>query len=287
MAQQQPTLYINAGDGQILNFNSQGYYTISAANINQITNGEFEVSSQSFINMKTNNGYFNMQAENDYLSISSNSSSNTAIQIAATNPTGGILTTTGSGGYSLIASNGDIDLLSQGANINVGVSAIGTPANQQTQNITLECFNNLNTSAGDMYFVSSDVISFISATGDIQFGTSNTGAPIVKFQDGNVLINQASSTQDYQLDVAVTDASATHPGYNGIIVNSFQSNVASDITLQTSNTLGDGTQAILSMGAFGSDNPYANFQTYLAYQTSNIVIRLDGPSYSPGRSYIG
>ena len=32
------------------------------------------------------------------------------------------------------------------------------------------------------------------------------------------------------------------------------SNVAADITLQTSNTLGDGTQCVLSMGSFGNDN---------------------------------
>ena len=36
-----------------------------------------------------------------------------------------------------------------------------------------------------MYFVRSDVISFISNTGDIQFGTSSNGAPIIKFKDGN------------------------------------------------------------------------------------------------------
>jgi hypothetical protein len=287
MSQAQTTINAVAGDGKTLNFNSQGYYTLSAVNINESASGVFDISSNGYINIKTDNGYFNMHAENDYLSLSSNSASNQAILIQATNPTGGILTTTGSGGYSLITSNGDINLLSQGANVNVGVSPLGTPAGEQTQNITLECFNDFNTSAGDMYFVSSDVISFISNTGDIQFGTSANGAPIIKFQDGNVLINQASSTQDYQLDIAITDSSVAHQGYNGIMVNSFQSNVASDITLQTSNTLGDGTQGILSMGVFGSDNTRANFQSYLAYQTSNIVIRLDGPSYSAGKSYIG
>ena len=286
MAQLPSSININAGNGKVLSFN-QGYYILSAVNINQLASGVFDISSNGFINIKTDNGYFNMHAENDYLSLSSNLSSNEAIKIQATNPTSGILTTAGSDGYSLITSNGDIALLSQGSNINIGVSPIGIPANQQTQNVTIECFDNFNSSAGDMYFVSSDIISFISNTGDIQFGTSANGAPIIKFQDGNVLINQASSTQDYQLDIAVTDSSKTHPGYNGIMVNSFQSNVASDITLQTSNTLGDGTQGILSMGVFGSDNPYANFQSYLAYQTGNVVIRLDGPTYSPGNSYIG
>lgn len=283
----QNTLSLNVGDGKTLQFTSKGAFTVSSSNQNQSTSGEFNVTANNDISLKTYNGIFDIHAENDYLSLTSNSSSNTAIQIEAIHPTGGILTTTGSGGYSLITSNGDIDFLSQGANVNVGVSPIGTPANQQTQNITLECFNNMNTSAGDMYFVSSDVISFVSNTGDIQFGTSSNGVPVIKFQDGNVLINQASSTQDYQLDIGVSDSSNAHNGYNGIMVNSFLSNVASDLTLQTSNTLGDGTQAILSMGVFGSDNPQSIFQVYLATQTGNVITRLDGPSYSPGRSYIG
>ena len=65
------------------------------------------------------------------------------------------------------------------------------------------------------------------------------------------------------------------------MVNSFLSNVASDITLQTSNTIGDGTQSILSLGSFGADGNEAIFQKYLAIQTGNTVIRLDGYSYSP------
>ena len=229
----------------------------------------------------------NLVANGDIISITDASPNAGAIQLHATDPIGGIQISTGSSGFSVATSNGDIALLSQGANVDIGVSLVGTPAAQQTQNITLECFNNLSASAGDMYFVSSDVISFVSNTGDIQFGTSSNGVPVLKFQDGNVLINQASSALDYQLDIALTHPSASRPGYNGIMVNSFQSNVAADITLQTSNTLGDGTQGVLSIGAFGSNNPAAIFQPYLAYQQSNVVIRLDGPTYSPGASYLG
>ena len=36
----------------------------------------------------------------------------------------------------------------------------------------MECFDNYNLNSGDMYFVSSDIISFVSQTGDIHFGTS-------------------------------------------------------------------------------------------------------------------
>ena len=285
MATQRTLSVIN--DNGSLNFSSQATYNISSSNHTQTTSGEFQTTANSNILLETYNGRMNLFANGDVINITDASPNAGAIQISATDPVGGIQVTTGSGGYSLTTANGDINLLSQGANVDIGVSPIGTPANQQTQNITLECFNNLNTSAGDMYFVSSDVISFVSDTGDIQFGTSANGAPVLKFQDGNVLINQASSDLDYQLDIALTHPSSSRPGYNGIMVNSLQSNVAADITLQTSNTLGDGTQGILSIGAFGSDNPAAIFQPYLAYQESNVVIRLDGPTYSPGMSYLG
>jgi hypothetical protein len=282
----QKTLSI-VNDNGSLNFSSQATYNISTINLTQTTTGEFQTTANSNILLETYNGQMKLIANNDIISITDASPYPNAIQIQATNPAGGIQMSSGTNGISMTTSNGDISLLSQGANVDIGVSAIGTPAALQTQNITLECFNNLSASAGDMYFISSDVISFVSNTGDIQFGTSSNGTPVVKFQDGNVLINQAYSDLDYQLDIALTHPSASRPGYNGIMVNSFQSNVAADITLQTSNSLGDGTQGILSMGAFGGDNPAASFQPYLVYQQSNVIIRLDGPTYSPGASQLG
>ncbi len=285
MATQRTLSVIN--DNGSLNFSSQATYNISSTNHTQTTSGEFQTTANSNILLETYNGQMNLFANSDIISITDASSNAGAIQLIASNPVGGIQVETGSSGFSVLTNNGDIALLSQGANVDIGVSPLGTPANQQTQNITLECFNALSANAGDMYFVSSDVISFVSNTGDIQFGTSSNGVPVLKFQDGNVLINQANSELDYQLDIALTHPSSAKPGYNGIMVNSFQSNVAADITLQTSNTLGDGTQGILSIGTFGSNNPAAVFQPYLAYQQSNVVIRLDGPTYSPGTSYLG
>ena len=285
MATQKTLSIIN--DNGSLNFNSNATYNISTTNHTQTTSGAFQTTANNNILLETYNGQINLIAYNDVISITNASPNAGAIQLNATHPTGGIQVATGTGGFSVATSNGDINLLSQGANVDIGVSPIGTPANLQTQNITLECFNALSASAGDMYFVSSDVISFVSDTGDIQFGTSSNGVPVLKFQDGNVLINQASSDLDYQLDIALTHPSDARAGYNGIMVNSFQANVAADITLQTSNTLGDGTQGILTLGAFGSDNPAAAFQPYLAYQQSNVLIRLDGPTFSPGAAYLG
>lgn len=282
----QTTLQVVNNNGS-LNFDYGANYSCIASQHNIQSSGNYYCDIVGNITTQNHSGNIVIVSDIGTITLDSNASLSNAIIIEATNSNGGILNTTGVGGYKVITSNGNISLLSQGADIDIGVSPIGTPANQQTQNVNIESFNTLNMNSGDMYFVSSDVISFVSNTGDIQFGTSSNGVPVIKFKDGNVLINQADSNLDYQVDIAVTHQSSNKPGYNGLVVNTFESNVASDLTLQTSNTLGDGTQCILSMGSFGSDNQYAIFQNYLAYQTGNVVIRLDGPSYSPNASYLG
>ena len=280
MSQSSQTLSILNNHGSII-FDSLANYNSTSASYTVNSNDEYRLNAINNITNKTENGNIDIISDSGIITVNSNGNYSNAVQLTATNVNGGILQTAGTGGVNINTSNGDINLLSKGANINIGVSPIGTPANLQTQNLTLECFNNLDVSAGDMYYVSSDVISFVSNTGDIQFGTSSTGDPVLKFENGNILINQNSSNLDYQLNVAVSHTSNAKPGFNGIVVNTLVSNVAADLTLQTSNNLGDGTQCILSLGSFGIDNKQAIFQKYLAYQTSNVVTRLDGPSFSP------
>lgn len=275
---------INNGN---LTFDSNGFYDCNSKGHLTNSYGYYIAEAENDIRIQSHNGNVNIISDHDTIQLLSNSNSSNAIILNAINVSGGINMLTGTGGFDITTSNGDISLLSQGANINIGVSPPGTLSSQQTQNITIECFNNLDVSAGDMYFVSSDIISIISNTGDINIGSSANGTPVIKIQNGNLLINQSSSDQDYQVDIAVTEQSNAYPGYNGLMVTSFVSNVAADITLQTSNTLGDGTQCVLSMGAFGSDNDKAFYKPYFAYQTGNQLIRLDGPTYSPGMSYLG
>jgi len=280
MSQPQSTLSIVNNNGS-LNFNSIGNYNCTSSSYTINTNNKYSVISTNDIITRTNTGNLNVSSDIGIITLNSNGQYNNAITIESTNINGGILQTAGTGGINSISTNGEINLLSQGSDINIGVTPEGTPTNLQTNNLNLESLNNFNVNSGDMYFVSSDVISFVSTTGDIQFGNSSNGAPVIKFENGNILVNQTTSQLDYQLDVAVSHPSDSKNGYNGIVVNSIVSNVSADLTLQTSNTLGDGTQCILSMGSFGSNNNKAIFQNYLAYQIGNMVIRLDGPYYSP------
>ena len=275
------SLIINPNNTGHIFFTNDTNYNCVSKNYYVKTNTNFNVNSSKNISLDSITGDISIIVNDGYLNLNSNGNLSNAIIISATNSNGGILQTAGSGGIKQSTSNGNITLFSSNGDINLGLSSIGTPALEQTQNINVECFHDFNITSGDMYFVSSDVISFVSETGDIQFSTSSTSNPILKFENGNILVNQTTSSLDYQLDVAVTDSSSSNPGYNGLMINTKMSNIAADLTLQTSNTLGDGTQCILSIGSFGSDNNHAIFSTYIAYQINNTIIRADSETYNP------
>lgn len=271
------SLNINPNNLGHLTFTNDTNYNCVSKNYYVKTNTNFNVNSSKNINLDSITGYISIIVNDSYLNLNSNANLSNAVILSATNSNGGILQTSGSGGIKSIATNGDIDLFSKGADINIGLSSIETP----TQNINIDCFNNLSVVSGDMYFISSDVISFVSETGDIQFGTGTNSNPILKFENGNILVNQTSSNLDYQLDIAITDSSASNHGYNGLMINTKMSNVAADLTLQTSSTLGDGTQCVLSIGSFGNDNNHSIFNTFIAYQIDNTIIRSDSEPYNP------
>lgn len=275
------SLNIKENNNGNLTFSSDTQYKCVSSSYDIRTNSTYTLNATDAIKLNSDSGNINVNVNNGELKLTSLGNLSNAVILEATHPNGGILQTAGTSGITLNTNDGDINLLSKGSNINIGVSPVGTSSTIQTQNLNMECFNNYNLNSGDMYFVSSDVISFISQSGDIHFGTSSGGVPIIQFQNQNLLVNQSSSVLDYQFDVAITDESSNNTGYNGIIVNTKLSNVAADLTLQTSNTLGDGTQCILSMGSFGSNNTKSIFDTYVAYQTNNVVIRIDGDTYNP------
>jgi len=275
------SLNIKENNNGNLTFSSDTQYKCVSSSYDIRTNSTYTLNSTNNIKLNSDNGNIVVNVNSGELKLTSLGNLSNAVILEATHANGGILQTAGTAGINLKTTYGNIELLSKGSNINIGVSPVGTVSSNQTQNLNMECFNDYNLNSGDMYFVSSDIISFISQSGDIHFGTSSDGTPIIQFQNQNLLVNQSTSTLDYQLDVSVTDESSDKAGYNGIVVNTKLSNVAADLTLQTSNTLGDKTQCILSMGSFGSNNNKAILETYIAYQTNNVIIRVDGNTYNP------
>jgi len=265
-----------------LQFTSDTNYKCVSSSYDIRTNSNYNLNSTKNIKLNSDNGNIKLNVSNGELRLTSNDNLSNAVILEATHIDGGILQTAGTKGININTNNGDINLLSKGSNINIGISEVNTLTQKQTQNIDIACVDTYNINSGDMYFVSSDIISFISQTGDIQFKSNINSNPIIQFSNDNLLVNQNTSSLDYQLDVAITNESNDNLGYNGIFVNSKLSNVAADLTLKSSNTINniDKTNCILSMGTFGGNNNNAILKSYTAYQINNVIIRIDGDSYN-------
>ena len=249
-----------------LELTGSGTLTSSGIKSSFDSSGLFNVQSGGETNLSCITGNTTISNEAGSIDINAKGSSANAIFIQASGTTGGAQFRTGSGG-TYITSTGDIDMLSTSSNINIGSAT-------QTQSINFDSISNINLETEDISIIASDTLSLISQSGDIQLGTS-TSNPVIKFEDGNLLINQSTSTEDHQLDVAVKDASSQRLGYNGMLINTSNTAVAGEVLIQTSNAL-----AKLSMGTHPSTSNYSYYNEYLAYQYSNAVVRLSGPEFT-------
>ena len=196
---------MTSGNNLLINNESGNFRFTGNANLDSIaekinlnSNSIFKVNANGDISLNTDTGSTKLTNESQKIFLKAESTSD-AIDIQATNAQGGINIDAGTQGID-IDSTGNIDLFSKGNHINLGVAPDGTSTNDMTQTINLESLSNITMNSEDISLVSTDLISLISLTGNIQLG-ANTSNPIMKFQDGNFLINQLSSTLDRQLDV--------------------------------------------------------------------------------------
>ena len=187
MSQPPKTLSI-VNDKGSYNFDFTGNSTSIANNHTITSSNDYICESNKNLTSQSKTGTLKLIADIGNIIINSNASTSNAIQLNTSNTTGGISINAGSGGCEIITTTnsvgdgGDITLLSQGSNIDIGITPDTTTHNMQTQNVNIESLNTLNMTSGDMYFVSSDVISFVSATGDFNFstGTGIDAPPIIK-----------------------------------------------------------------------------------------------------------
>jgi hypothetical protein len=247
-------------------FTGEGKLKNRSSNINFNSSGLFKLQTGTSTELNSLTGNTTISNENGSIDIDGRSTSTQAVYIQADN--GGIGMRSGIGGFE-ISTVGDaiITTTSSTSNISIGSDTL-------TQSINIDSLNNINLSTEDISIIASDALNLISQSGNITIGSS-TGTPIFRIEDGNLLINQFTSTDDHQLDIKVTDASSQKLGYNGIMVTSSNTEVATDLTMRTSNTSGS-----LSMGTHPSNSNYSRHTSYLAYQSSNAIVVLNGPSFS-------
>ena len=269
-----------SGDNLLINNDSGNFRFTGNANLDSVSNKInlqsntiFKVNAVNDILLNTDTGNTKLINESKSIILDGQSTNSNAIEIKATNTAGGINIDAGSQGLDIDAT-GNVDIFSQGSHINIGVPPAGTSAENMTQTINLESNNNIVLSSEDISLVGTDLVSLISITGNIQLG-SDTSNPVMKFENGNFLINQFSSTLDSQLDVAVKDISSSKDGYNGIVSNSSNSVVASDISAQTSDL-----KSIVSMGVHPSSSNLSVFQEYMAHQYGNVVVTTTGKEFT-------
>lgn len=261
------------------NFTSQALIHSKASGLNlnivgTFNNGVAQIESDNNNIIRSINGDARLESYNGNIVINSkNTNSNSAISISAVGSGGGVNIYGDTGGITA-NSSGNVSIASS-TDINLGFIP---PSGAITSNINLEATSTINNISEDYNIVASDTINIISLTGDINLGTG-ANSSIIRFHNGNVLINEITSSLDRQLDIGVSDGS-TYPtdtgiSYNGIAVNSSNISVAADISLLTS----DGNAAI-SLGVQPSSSTNAIYRTYIAYQNGTAIIPVSGPEFT-------
>lgn len=253
--------------------NCTNFVVNSRKDDNNFGTASFNIEADANSSLHTTTGNIEVKTSTDIINIISNkTNSNNSIYLQSLQSGGGIKFHSDTGGITS-TSTGNIDINSQNADINIGVFAQGSPTDQ-TNNIIMEANDNITTSSTDFTVIASDTLSLISLTGDISLG-STLGSSVIKFENDNLLINQTTSTLDKQLDIKITDEASSSPGYNGIVVNSSNSQVASDITLQTSDS-----NAIISLGVQPESSKFSYLTEYIAQQSGTVITPIDGPEFT-------
>ena len=247
-------------------FTGEGKFKNRSTNINLNSSGLYKLQTGTSTELSCLTGNTTISNENGSIDIDGRSTSAQAVYIQA--DSGGIGMRSGTGGIEL-STVGDttITTTTSTSNISIGSETL-------TQSINIDSLSNINLSTEDISIIASDALDLISQSGSITIGSS-TGAPVFKIENDNLLINQSISSNDYQLDIKITDESSENQGYNGIMVNSSNTEVATDITLKTSNTSGS-----LSLGTHPVNSNYSHHTSYLAYQSSNAIVALNGPEFT-------
>lgn len=268
------TLSIKNTNGNLY-FTSDAYFQskCSSLNINVAYNGISQIESDNTNILRSINSNVLLETYTGSIVLNSQQVSNSAsILLNAKSAGGGISLLSDIGGITA-NSLGNIDLLSWHSNINIGVFPSANP-NDYTGNVNIESQYQINNSCDDFTVIANDAIKFISLTGDITFGNTPNSS-IITFQNGNVLLNQTSSTLNRQLDINISKSSNASTGYDGITVKTSNATVASDLTLQTTDS-----NAVISLGIQPASSIHAKYREYTAYQNGYNVIAVSGPEFT-------
>tara|TARA_B100000902_G_scaffold292226_1_gene278605 strand:- start:2057 stop:9787 length:7731 start_codon:yes stop_codon:yes gene_type:complete len=287
--QQKSTLDIVPISGKKLRFNAQAQFDCSSNTFIVDNVGLLNLRSTSGTILKETGGTTQIDVDNGQLILKSsqNANASNSILVDAAGATGGITLNSGTGGITE-SSTGKI--LIQSSNSNGKYASIELSASSDSNNnlksdnqfldddmegdILIKSSNDILADCNDFTLVASDAIKFISTTGDIGFG-STAAASILKFEsktsgsitNTNLIVNQATSSNDRVLDVLVSNESTLEPGYNGILINTDNPNVAADLAFKSSDGLNH-----FSLGVFPEAFNFSYHQEYIIKTVGNSKI---------------
>lgn len=229
----------------------------------------FEILGANDSFARVTSGNANVEVITNHLNlISEKTNSNNSVFIGAQGSGGGILLESDSGGVTLDATNGNVDINCE-ESINIGVYA-QSGNTSIPKNVIIESSEKIEMDTESLDFVASGSINLISLTGDVSIGSS-TSSSFFQIEDSNFLINQTTSTNDHQLDINLSDEASGNPGYNGIIVTSSNTSVASELKLEHLDSNGS-----VSLGIHPFNSNYSYYKQYIVEQSGTEVIPIYG-----------
>ncbi len=257
------------------------------------------VGSNLFLNIAntlqiTSNGKLNLTSATDDIIIDSQSGSvhiqagatgTTAILIDNQNQEGGITINSGYSGLNL-NSIGDVNIMSTGNDINIGYTDtdFGTTSLNETHNVYIEANNTISGNAKYIQFVSSE--SFTVSAPDINIGPDPMN-PFLKIIDDCLLIDSIETQGIRKVLIDTDNNSLSKPSYDGLLIRSRNNNIATDLTLQTSN-LNNNNLPIsdLSLGVEALNTKIGKLTEIVGYKLQNVIIPLD-PHFQFTKNDIG
>lgn len=246
------------------------------------------VGSNLFLNIAntlqiTSNGKLNLTSLTDDIIIDSQTGSvhiqagttgTTAILIDNQNPLGGISINSGYSGLNL-NSIGDVNILSTGNNINIGYADndFGTTSLNETHNVYIEANNTISGNAKYIQFISSE--SFTVSAPDINIGPDPMN-PFLKIVDDCLLIDSVETQGIRKVLIDTDNNSLSKPSYDGLLIRSRNNNIATDLTLQTSNLNSNNLPiSDLSLGVEALNTKNGKLVEIVGYKLQNVIIPLD------------
>lgn len=296
MAASQPSTLNIVNNNAYMRLTGAGIYNLDSTNAYINSHNYLQIQSDNNTLIRTTNGNTTINNALGVITIDAQSNASNTLILTASNANGGIYMSSGSNGITQQTQNGPINITSYGSNINLG----NTGGTGGTQNIQIECNQTTYLGSDTVVLHATDLIQIFSDTGNIEIGTDATH-PLIRFENGNFLINQAHSDLDYQNDIYISKSSNSttvngintyKPGYNGIAINTGNTSVAAEINIVASTSngqIGSNTiiEASLSTGTQPANSNYAIYQTYMGYVVEDNndpprgnIVRVDGPEFN-------